>query len=518
MSPVQVTRSRPWHPDSARFAQQGSVTLRLREGDDPPEIAQRLDVLVGAQEAASRIDGGGRIDRALSRYAGAMRVTRLFNAARNVRTEGARHRGYDDVEREIGLSRTFRVDFDPNASVHAVTAALADLEAVEMASPCYLSATPFATPSRGSNGKDVSQPRGWAHERIGAREALAMEPGDTTLIVAIIDSGVALDHPELRGHLRPGVDLVDLDAASIAPRGLKLFGDLRGRDRRPMDDVGHGTACASLIGGGGIEMEPGIGGASPMLAIRVLAAAQTVGSDEMTAIGAAPDIDLGVKTAIDLGARVLNLSFGTPESALRDDDPVPHTEIVRYAMARDCVLVAASGNMGERIRYFPAALPGVIAVGAIGRNGAPSGFCSRGDHVLLCAPGESVWAASRGGYRAHDGTSFAAPLVSGACALLLARGARFGTPLSAFDVRGLLERSARAFGPGIDADGCGAGVLDVPAALRAADALLHGDVAKGASDDEAWVDVTTLRAAEIASAKIRSSGGPTPVDAGQRAR
>ena len=512
MTHVHVTRSRPWHPDSARFAQQGCVTLRVREGDDPPEIAQRLDVLVGAQEAATRLDGGGRIDRALSRYAGTPRVTRLFSAARHVRTEGSRHRGYDDVEREIGLSRTFRVDFDREASVQAVSSALRELDAVEMASPCYLSETPFGLASYGNPGA----PRDWAQQRIGASAALSMEPGDSALIVAVIDSGVALDHPELRGHLRPGVDLVDLDAEAIVPRGLRLFGDLTGRDRRPMDDVGHGTACASLIGGAGVEMHRGIGGASPVLGIRVLAAAQSIGAEEMTAIGSAPDIDLGVKTAIDLGARVLNLSFGTPESALRDEDPIPHTEIIRYALARDCVLVAASGNLGGTVRYFPAALPGVIAVGAIGRDGAPTAFSSRGDHVCLSAPGESVWAATKVGYRAHDGTSFAAPQVAGACALLLARGARFGTPLSSFDLRGLLERSAQPFARGVDAAGCGAGVLDVPAALRAADELLRGDPGRAASDDDEWTDAAADRSTRMAA--IRASRAAAQDDRAQRAR
>src|SRR4029077_12596426 len=110
------------------------------------------------------------------------------------------------------------------------------------------------------------------------------------------------------------------------------------------------------------------------------------GKKALTAIGAVPDIDAGVKAAIDLGARVLNLSFGTPESAIEAGDPLPHTEVIQYGLARGCVFVAASGNTGETLKFYPAALPGVIAVGSVGASGEPSAFSTRGDHVALSAP------------------------------------------------------------------------------------------------------------------------------------
>src|SRR4029079_18868057 len=105
----------------------------------------------------------------------------------------------------------------------------------------------------------------------------------------------------------------------------------------------------------------GLAGGARLLPVRALAGAMLSDQSLPTAVGGVPDLDLAVKRAVDLGARVLNLSFGTPESALRPDDPVPHIEVVRYALARNCVLVAASGNSGDRSAYFPAALPGVLA-------------------------------------------------------------------------------------------------------------------------------------------------------------
>src|SRR5207302_10788761 len=119
---------------------------------------------------------------------------------------------------------------------------------------------------------------------------------------------------------------------------------------------------------------------------------------------------------------------------------------VRYAEGRDCVLIAASGNQGDLVKYYPAALPGVIAVGAIGESGAPAPFSSRGPHVVLCAPGERIPSAGLDGYSLNAGTSFAAPFVTGACALLLARAARSSQPLPPVAVRALLARSPGPFG------------------------------------------------------------------------
>jgi subtilisin family serine protease len=187
----------------------------------------------------------------------------------------------------------------------------------------------------------------------------------------------------------------------------------------------------------------------------------------VTALGAITDIDLGLKISIDLGARIFNLSFGTPESALRKDDPRPHADIVAYARRRGCVLIAASGNSGDTTRYYPACLDGVIAVGAVSADRTPTSFMTRGDHVDLCAPGERIVSTGIGGLQLNTGTSFAAPFVTGACALLMARAARLSQPLESDEVRDVLMRTAAPFPAGASTIGCGAGILDVPAALRA---------------------------------------------------
>ena len=207
--------------------------------------------------------------------------------------------------------------------------------------------------------------------------------------------------------------------------------------------------------------------------LRALAAAKVADRVAPTALGTLTDIDLAVKLAVDLGARVLNLSFGTPESALREGDPMPHVEVIEYALAHGCILIAASGNSGDRLRYLPACLPGVIAVGAVGVDGRPARFTTRGDHVALCAPGMEIRTAGLDGQVAQNGTSFAAPFVTGAAALLVAHSARRLAPLSPFALRDILVRSAAPFPSGAGTEGCGVGVLDIPAALRAAESWSH---------------------------------------------
>jgi subtilisin family serine protease len=177
---------------------------------------------------------------------------------------------------------------------------------------------------------------------------------------------------------------------------------------------------------------------------------------------------------------VLNLSFGTPQASLDPDDPVPHVEVVRYALARECVLVSAAGNSGEDELFFPAALPGVIAVGSVGPDKRRSSFSTGGPHVALCAPGERVRVLALQGYSRMSGTSFAAPLVTAAAALMIARANRRSSPLAAHAVRELLQKSASAFAPGdsrTNHSTCGAGVLDVPAALAAVDEECQADAA-----------------------------------------
>jgi subtilisin family serine protease len=454
-------------PVTSHPAMRGEVLIRVRSSVDASHVPSQRDVMDGRRVPMQRIDDGPA-DAAVRRHSRGMRVSRIHHAARSLGDPGHRHEGWDALESALGLPRLLRIEVHPEVPLVGLIEDLRGCgETVEAVSANWVCCTPFAaSAARAASAISAQDLRPFT--QIRHAEALAQEVGDPTLIVGIVDSGVVLGHAEFRDRLRPGVDLVQVRDG--APDGVRLLGDWRDRDRRPDDENGHGTACAGIIGARGLGVPPGLAGRSQILPVRVLAAALEVPGDQPTALGSLADIDAGFKAAIDLGARVLNLSFGTPASALASGDPVPHIDMVRYALARDCLLIAASGNSGDDERYYPACLPGVIAVGAVDHHDHPAAFSTRGDHVALCAPGVDILTVGLDGYRHMSGTSFAAPFVAATCALMMSRAAAQSSWLSPAAVRQALSASTRHF-PQATA-GCGSGILDVPAALAAVDDVL----------------------------------------------
>jgi type VII secretion-associated serine protease mycosin len=226
-------------------------------------------------------------------------------------------------------------------------------------------------------------PRAWSVTR-----------GSRALRVAILDTGVDRDHPDL------------------APRLLRGAG-FAGRRGGARDRHGHGTMVAG-VAAGVTDNARGIAGAAwhaSILPVRVLGRDGT---------GTDAEIAAGITWAADHGADVINLSLGGPGASGALD------EAVRYALARDVVVVAAAGNRRSDERFFPAAFPGVLAVSATGPRGTFAWFSSYGGWVDVAAPGLDIAAPARtpggrGRYARGRGTSFAAPLVSGVALLLRAR-------------------------------------------------------------------------------------------------
>jgi len=457
--------STPWAPTlapSQAYWRPGHIVLKMELGESPARIPSAADVRRHGIKAAHSIDGGV-VDRIVSHYAGAMAVTHLHAAAAGLKRPGARHVGFDDREHVFGLARTFRIEVPRATPLGPLIDALNQVRTVEHASPDYVSVGPFDT-ARTALIEDA-----WSGmQMVRAAEALAYEPGDPAVIVGLIDTGVAPNHVELDGRLRAGFDTVQLGRSEFA-LGIQLLGDEAYIDPRPWDHwVGHGTACAGIIGAAGKAMAPGLAGAAQMLPMRALGAARFPGKPQAVGIGATTDLDMAMKMAVDLGAKVLNMSFGTDDRTLPPDAEKPHADVVAYAQDRGVILVAASGNNGEVTKYWPAAYPGVVAVGAVGASARPTAFSTRGDHVALCAPGERVFTLALDGYQLATGTSFAAPFVAAAAALLVARSNRRASPIDGTLVRSLLAGSVQPFSGGA-APGCGAGILDAAAALRALD-------------------------------------------------
>jgi len=436
------------------------VTLRL--GEAPEEIPAMLDVNTRQLPAANNIDRGP-IDRIVSRFAGGVRTARLHAAKASAFQPGCRHQRYDHLEQTTGVARTFLLRLPPGTPIGRLCDALSQLANIESVSPNYFAhSQDFEQASQGEGeGKDE---KAWApRHAVNLSQALAIEPGDPAVLVGLIDSGISLNHPEISHRFRAGYDTVRLQPRDLGVN-MELLGDFRHDDDDPTDQfVGHGMACAGIIGASGQGMPRGLAGDTRIIPMRALGAVKVPGKSSPLGLGAIADLDMAMKLCIDLGARVINMSFGTDDRQLHQASPRPHREIVDYALARGCILVAASGNNGQETRYWPAAYPEVIAVGATNNTGQVANFSTRGTHVDLCAPGERILTTALTGYQYATGTSFAAPFVSSTAALLVAHAARHAHVLDAASVRQILTRSARAFAQ--PTTGCGSGILDAAAAL-----------------------------------------------------
>lgn len=245
-------------------------------------------------------------------------------------------------------------------------------------------------------------------ETIRAPQVWPTTRGEGT-VVAVVDSGVDLRHPDL------------------APRLLRDGqGRVIGRDfvdgGAPQDVQGHGTQVAGVIAAAARDATSlaGVAPRTRLMPVRVL--------DERGA-GRGSDVDAGIRWAVDNGADVVNLSL---ESAV----PVPGSVLssgfdaaVRYAWERGVVVVAAAGNSGTPFTDFAASTP-VLLVGATDRDDRRASFSDGSRSDMVMAPGVDVvttacspcGADSRPASATVSGTSFAAPHVAGAVALLLSDG------------------------------------------------------------------------------------------------
>ncbi|MGX1761139.1 S8 family serine peptidase [Streptomyces lydicus] len=210
--------------------------------------------------------------------------------------------------------------------------------------------------------------------------------------VAVIDSGVNGDHVDLKGNVLPG----------------KSFADDGGTaDHESGDD--HGTAMAALIAGHGHgpHHADGIMGLAPDAKILPIKRNESIGGD-------ANNVDGAIRYAVDHGAKVINMSFAGPFAMTEKEKSA-----ISYAVKKDVLLVAGSGNDGSGKPYYPAAAPGVLAVGAVAEDGKVLGESNYGPHIRLIAPGEKIYSAGTSlKYRQATGTSDATAYVSAAAALV----------------------------------------------------------------------------------------------------
>ncbi|HEX9922719.1 MAG TPA: S8 family peptidase [Anaerolineae bacterium] len=252
---------------------------------------------------------------------------------------------------------------------------------------------------------------------INAAEAWDFSTGGSDITIAIIDSGVDLDHPDLQAKIVPGYDFVNLD--SLAD-----------------DDYGHGTHVAGIaaaVSNNGLGIT-GVSWGAKIMPLKMLNASGT---------GTTFNLAKAIYFAVDNGAQVINMSLGASCGS-----GWPEVEdAVDYAVAKGVLLIAAAGNNQPYV-FCPAAIADVVAVGATSATDVRASFSNYGPELEVVAPGVDIYSTLvGGGYGTKNGTSMAAPFVAGLAALL-----RSSDPaLTAGDVTTVIQNTSDDLGsPGWD--------------------------------------------------------------------
>jgi len=235
---------------------------------------------------------------------------------------------------------------------------------------------------------DPTFPDQWWLTRIKAPAAWDYSTGSSSITIAIVDSGVDYSHPELDGKVIGGWDFVNGDADAS-------------------DDNGHGTSVAGIAAA---ETNNSIGIAGVSWGARIL----PVKVLDWAGLGSYEDLAAGIIYSTDAGAAVINLSLGgsAPSELLK--------QAIDYATSAGVLVIAASGNNGTSGVLYPAKYSSVIAVSATDSGNQIASFSNYGPEVDIAAPGQNIFSTNTDqGYATRSGTSMAAPMVSGAAAILL---------------------------------------------------------------------------------------------------
>jgi thermitase len=226
-----------------------------------------------------------------------------------------------------------------------------------------------------------------ALQQIRAPQGWEYNTGSTDVTIAVIDSGVDFQHPDLKGKVQSGCDFVNEDTDAS-------------------DDNGHGThvsGIAAAIGNDNIGIA-GVSWGAQILPVKVL---DGKGDGKIASVAA------GIIWAADHGVQIINLSLGTTSYDLTLN------KAIEYAVNNGVLVVASAGNSGNNSLMYPARFDGVIAVGSVTSTNQHSSFSNYGSKLDLVAPGENIYSSIPGnGYGWKTGTSMSAPFVSGLAAVL----------------------------------------------------------------------------------------------------
>ena len=234
---------------------------------------------------------------------------------------------------------------------------------------------------------DTHFPSQWHHTKIISRLAWDMGTGSADIPIAIIDSGIDPDHPDLMAKLQPGYNFL-------------------GNNTDTHDVLGHGTAVAGSAGALSNKAVgvAGVAWKNPLMPLVVLSSSNWATYS---------NISRAIIYAVDHGVKVINISIGgTSYSSTLDN-------AINYAWNNGALVFACAANYNTSTRYYPAACTHAVAVAATDLSDNKASFSNYGDWITLSAPGVSIKTTNNGGgYGYWNGTSFSSPITAATAALV----------------------------------------------------------------------------------------------------
>lgn len=348
-----------------------------------------------------------------------------------------------DTEQPQGLERVFLVRFEEGFDVEQ------KLEIIKQALQAeYVQLNYIYHPDTAPN--DPYYDLQYGHKNAGAEFAWDVTTGSEDVVVAVIGTGVDIDHPDLAANIWSNPR--EVTGNSLDDDGNGFVDDVNGwnfynnnNNPRPAGDS-HETSVAGVVAAEGDNGE-GVCGVSWHSAIMPLRIAYT-----------SAQVAAAVEYARANGARIINMSFGNYDKGKYGDTVVK--DAIDAAYADGVLLIATAGNDTTDTKRYPAALNNVMAVGATNRFERRVSWSNFGPWVDIAAPGDRIYTTipgvsleSSGTYDYASGTSFAAPYVAGAAALMFSDN----PALTNVQARARLENTADPVDPAVEYISIGSG-------------------------------------------------------------